>query len=69
MSVIDHAGTALPETAGVRVCGSCGRPVAARNYTEYTPTRAQLLIDRGLCLCPQPPTDAPSPAHASPSVI
>ena len=62
MSVIDHAGSAQPEPAGVRVCGSCARPVAARDKSEYTAARARLLIDRGLCICPVPPADEQSPA-------
>ncbi|KHD78700.1 hypothetical protein MB27_03445 [Actinoplanes utahensis] len=65
MKMVHHAGAVVPETAGVRVCGSCGRPVAARDRAEYTAARARLLLDRGFCLCPQPPAAAESLARAS----
>lgn len=59
-NVIGHQGTAAPGSAGVRVCDSCGRAVAARNRAEYTAARARLLLDRGFCLCPQPGARVPS---------
>ncbi len=65
MSVIDHVGSAQPEPAGVRVCGSCARPVAARDKAEYTSARARLLVDRGLCVCPEPPAHAQAPGRTA----
>jgi hypothetical protein len=53
-------GAPIP-TAGVRICDACGRPVPARDKNEYTPARAQLIVDKGLCVCPaQAPVRAPS---------
>jgi hypothetical protein len=53
-------GAPIP-TAGVRICDTCGRPVAARDKNEYTAARAQLVVDKGLCVCPaQAPVRAPS---------
>jgi hypothetical protein len=35
--------------------------VAARDKNEYTAARAQLVVDKGLCVCPaQAPVRAPS---------
>jgi hypothetical protein len=35
--------------------------VPARDKNEYTPARAQLIVDKGLCVCPaQAPVAAPS---------
>jgi len=56
-----HASSERTETAGVRVCDTCGRPVTARDKSEYTPDRARLVVDKGLCVCPtQAPDHGPS---------
>jgi hypothetical protein len=61
VTVADHAEFARPQTADVRVCDMCDRPVAARDKNEYTAVRAQLVVERGLCVCPaQAPTRGPS---------
>ena len=63
MTVTDHVDPAQTETAGVRVCDVCGRPVAARDKEEYTAARARLIVDKGLCVCPaqaQAPERGPS---------
>ena len=61
MTATHHADTAPSQTAGVRVCDTCGRPVAARDKNEYTAARARLVIDKGLCVCPaQAPIRGPS---------
>jgi hypothetical protein len=52
VSVTDHADAARAQKAEVHVCGLCGRPVTARHKNEYTPARARLVVDRGLCVCP-----------------
>jgi hypothetical protein len=41
----------------VRLCGRCGRPVTALSREEYTPERARLIAERGLCVC-RPGADA-----------
>ncbi len=61
LTVANHADSARTQTAGVRVCDNCGRPVAARDKNEYTAARARLVVDRGLCVCPaQLPVRGPS---------
>jgi hypothetical protein len=52
VTVTDHTDPARTEAAGVRVCDICGRPMAARDKNEYTATRARLVADKGLCVCP-----------------
>lgn len=51
MAVTDPADSARTQTAEVRVCDICGRPVAARDKSEYTAARAKLVVERGLCTC------------------
>ena len=51
------------ETGGVRVCDRCGRVVPALDKKEYTPERARLIVERGLCVCP-----SETPAHG-PSML
>ena len=63
MTVTNRTDGGQIPTAGVRICDTCGRPVAARVKNEYTAARAQLVVNKGLCVCP---TQAPVPA---PSVI
>jgi hypothetical protein len=58
-----HTDSTPTQTADVRVCDVCGRPVAARDKNEYTVARARLVADRGLCVC-----STQAPAHA-PSLI
>jgi hypothetical protein len=61
VTVTDHADAARTQTAGVRVCDICARPVAARDKHEYTPARARLVVDKGLCVCPaRAPVRGPS---------
>lgn len=36
---------------GPRLCGSCRRPLVAEDRGEYTPRRAALVAERGLCVC------------------
>jgi len=61
VTVTDHVDSARTETADVRVCDLCGRPVAARDKNEYTAARARLVVDKGLCVCPaQAPERGPS---------
>jgi hypothetical protein len=52
LTAANHADSARTQTAAVRVCDNCGRPVAARDKSEYTPARAQLVGAKGLCVCP-----------------
>ena len=51
VAVTDPADSARTQTAEVRVCDICGRPVAARDKSEYTAARAKLVVERGLCIC------------------
>ena len=61
MTVTDHADAAGTRTADVRLCATCGRPMAARDKSEYTAARARLILQKGLCVCPaQAPTRGPS---------
>jgi hypothetical protein len=61
VTVTDHVDPARAQTADVRVCDVCGRPVAARDKNEYTAARARLVVDKGLCVCPaQAPARGPS---------
>jgi hypothetical protein len=61
VTVTNHSRGAPIPTAGVRICDSCSRPVAARDKNEYTAARAQLVVDKGLCVCPAlAPDRAPS---------
>lgn len=61
MTVANRTDGATIPTAGVRICDTCGRPVAARNKHEYTPARALLVVNKGLCVCStQAPVRAPS---------
>jgi hypothetical protein len=61
VTVTDHANSAPSQTAGVRVCNICGRPLTARDKNEYTVARARLVADNGLCVCPgQAPAGGPS---------
>ena len=61
MTVTDDADPARIQTTGVRICDTCGRPVAARDKNEYTAARARLVVDKGLCVCPaQAPARGPS---------
>ena len=65
MTATDHPDPA-PASAqpdAVRVCDVCGRPVIARDKSEYTMARARLVADKGLCVCP-----SETPAHG-PSLI
>lgn len=40
-----------------RVCQTCERPTPAHGPSEYTPARAAMILQRGLCLCPPPGGD------------
>ena len=61
MTVTDHAHSARAQTALIRVCNICGRPLTARDKNEYTAARARLVADNGLCVCPgQAPAGGPS---------
>lgn len=51
VAVTEPADSARTQTAEVRVCDICGRPVAARDKSEYTAARAALVVERGLCIC------------------
>ena len=51
MTDSDRADSVRTQTAGVRVCDICGRPVAARDKNEYSAARAKLVADVGLCVC------------------
>ena len=51
----DDVGSAELSRPAVRVCDSCARPMPGREMSEYTTQRAQLVIDKGLCVCPQLP--------------
>lgn len=35
----------------VRLCSRCGKVLPAQHVREYTSRRADLLIERGLCIC------------------
>jgi hypothetical protein len=61
VTVTNRTHGASTPTAGVRICDTCSRPVPARDKNEYTAARAQLIVDKGLCVCPaQAPVPAPS---------
>jgi hypothetical protein len=61
MTVADHADAARARTAEVRLCDTCGRPMTARDKSEYTTARARLILQKGLCVCSaQAPTRGPS---------
>jgi hypothetical protein len=61
VTVTDHAHSARTQTAPIRVCNICGRPLTARDKNEYTAARARLVADNGLCVCPgQAPAGGPS---------
>jgi hypothetical protein len=64
MSIDYHTGPVNADPDGVRLCGNCRRPVAARNRTEYTAARARLLLDRGFCLCSKPSERAQEPTSS-----
>lgn len=36
----------------VAVCPDCGRVTPSLSRDEYTPERAALILERGLCVCP-----------------
>lgn len=38
---------------GVRLCTQCGRPLPALHKNEYTPLRARMVAEMGVCLCPR----------------
>jgi hypothetical protein len=40
--------------AGPRLCPTCQRPIRALDRSEYTERRADLVIERGLCVCGEP---------------
>ena len=39
---------------GPRLCPTCQRPTRALDRSEYTEQRADLVIQRGLCVCGEP---------------
>lgn len=39
---------------GPRLCPTCQRPIRALDRSEYTERRADLVIERGLCVCGEP---------------
>lgn len=43
----------VPPT-GPRLCPTCQRPTRALDRSEYTEQRADLVIERGLCVCGEP---------------
>jgi hypothetical protein len=43
---------AAPAGEEVRVCDQCERPLIALDRQEYTTARAELVAERGLCVCP-----------------
>jgi hypothetical protein len=42
------------EAQGPRLCPTCQRPAPALDRSEYTDRRADLVIERGLCVCEEP---------------
>src|SRR3954452_12658975 len=49
--VPQQAEAARTPRASVRLCDLCGRPMAALDKDEYTVARAELVVDKGLCVC------------------
>ena len=61
MNVVHDVGPAELPLPTVRVCGVCARALPGRDMSEYMTQRAQLVVDKGLCVCPQQPGHAPRP--------
>jgi hypothetical protein len=56
-------------TTGVRLCNQCGRPLPALEKNEYTPARARLVAELGVCVCPHGETDGIELPERGPSLL
>jgi len=54
---------------GVRLCDKCGRPLPALDKNEYTPARARLVADLGVCVCAHGKTDDVQLPDRAPSLL
>ncbi|GLH99236.1 hypothetical protein [Phytohabitans aurantiacus] len=54
---------------GVRQCDQCGRPLPALDKNEYTPMRARLVAEQGVCMCPHGETDDIEVPERGPSLL
>jgi hypothetical protein len=59
VAVTGHQTQGQPRRAeapatGPRLCPTCQRPIRALDRSEYTERRADLVIERGLCVCGEP---------------
>jgi hypothetical protein len=55
--------------AGVRRCDKCERPLPALHKNEYTPARARLVADLGVCMCAHGETDDIEVPERAPSLL
>lgn len=55
--------------AGVRRCDQCERPLPALNKNEYTPARARLVAEFGVCMCAHGETDDIEVPERAPSLL
>ncbi|MCW6006196.1 hypothetical protein K1W54_16635 [Micromonospora sp. CPCC 205371] len=54
--------------SGIRLCDQCGRPLPALDKNEYTPARARLVAEQGVCMCPHETDDVELPERG-PSLL
>ncbi|BCB75787.1 hypothetical protein GCM10022251_26190 [Phytohabitans flavus] len=54
---------------GIRRCDQCGRPLPALHKNEYTPARARLVADLGVCMCTHGDTDGVEVPDRAPSLL
>lgn len=50
----------------VAVCPACGRVTPSLSRDEYTPQRADLILQRGLCVCPSDTATTGGPTEELP---
>ena len=56
-------------TTGVRRCELCARPLPALNKNEYTPIRARLVAEVGVCMCAHGEHDDVEVPERAPSLL
>lgn len=56
-------------TTGIRLCDQCGRPLPALEKNEYTPARARLVGEQGVCMCPHGVDDDIELPERGPSLL
>jgi hypothetical protein len=54
---------------GLRRCEQCGRPLPALHKNEYTPARARLVAEVGVCMCAHGETDDVEVPERAPSLL